>query len=369
MSNFFSQLKIEAQKIRLTESERRDMRRVLEHAFAPHDDVKSPVQVTPSPLLFISGRFMMPYAFVLMLAVVGGSTAYAAEAAIPGDILYPIKLNVNEKIAIALSASYKAKAEIHSKFAERRMREAETLVERSALTKEAKAELERRLETHAAEVDAAVELVELEDPIAAAEISARLESTFSAHGALIARLGEETDEVSKEESEHLARALKEIGRRSARAPREIALAAERGDKGIELQKFAVDPGIPIIAPVVIDTGDTLAARIQSNASSTLIEAERWLEKFKKNLNATTAEQVKRQIKKARDRIEQLHKEDTEGFEKALKEAKTLEVFIEAQEKFQERALLPAPFENGSEAEEEDELENEYDADILPSAMQ
>ncbi len=368
MDEFFSQMKKEVEKTRLTSEEREVMRRALEGAFASGSPVKSPMRVTPSPFLFISSKLFSPLAFVLVLAVIGGGTAYAAEGALPGNMLYPIKVHVNEKIAVALAASSEAKAQAHAKFAERRMREAEALVERSALTHEAKTELEERLETHAAEVDAAIELVQREDPVVAAEITARLESAFSAHGALIERLGEEADEESKEESRRLASAFKERGKRAASASRTFAVKAERSAEGIEVQTFAADAGSAITASVMIEAEDPVTARIGANASSTLDKAERRLEAFKKKLNTTTAKQVKKQIEKARERIKKLHKEDTEGFEKALKEAKTLEVFIEAQEEFQERALLPVPDQNGLD-EVEDGVEDEDDAGTPPAILQ
>jgi len=351
-NKFFSQLKKETHRIRLTSKEREVMRSALLKAIAKPRLVKSPFRVSPSPYLFISSKLVTPLAFVLILAVIGGGTAYAAEAAVPGDALYTIKVNVNEKVVEALAASTEAKAAVHAKLAERRMKEAEVLVERGALTRDAKEEIETRLDSHATELDIAVEVVGREDPVAAAELSTRLGSALAAHSALITRLGEEADdEGSREESRRFASSLRERGKRLARAEDGVAVMAMRSDGDIAVQTFAKSGESSVSASVTVrgDTDDSVAIQLRRNASSTLEEAEIKL-KALKNVNATTAARVKAQIGKTRERIKNLGKDDKEGFEKALKDAKTLQVFIEAQEEFQTRAILPAPDieENGEE---------------------
>lgn len=347
-------MKKEANEIRLSPREREVMRRALLKAIGKPKLVKSPFRVTQSPYLFISSKLVTPLAFVLVIAVIGGGTAYAAEAAVPGDALYTIKVNVNEKVAEAFAAGAEARASVHANLAERRMKEAEVLVERGALTRDAKEEIETRLDSHATELDIAIEVVGRDDPVAAAELSTRLGSALAAHSALIERLGEEADdEGSREESRRFASALRERGSRLARAEDGVAVMAMRTDGDIAVQTFAKSGESSVSASVTMrgEAGNSVAIQLRRNASSTLEEAEIKLNALK-NVNATTAARVKAQIGKTRDSLKKLHKDDKEGFEKALKDAKTLQVFIEAQEKFQMRAILPAP-----DIEENDEEDN------------
>lgn len=365
---FFSQLKKESEEIRLSQKEREVMRCALEAALASPSPVKSPFRVSPSPYLFISSKLVTPLAFVLLIAVIGGGTAYAAEAAVPGDVLYTIKVNVNEKIAEAFAVSTEAKASVQAKLAERRMNEAEVLVERGALTAEAKAEIETRLDRHATEVDVAVEAVGMENPIAAAELSTRLESALAAHSALIKRLGEEIeDEGSKEESRRLAFAMRERGKRLARAGEGVSVMAVRSESGeVAVQTFSKAGESLVSASLTVSTSeqDRFTLQLERNASSTLEEAEEKL-KALKNVNATTAARVKAQIGKARDIIKKLQKEDKREFEKALRDAETLKVFIEAQEKFQTRELLPSIELEIEEGHEEEPEGNEGRPLLLP----
>ncbi|MBI4079891.1 hypothetical protein HY414_01505 [Candidatus Kaiserbacteria bacterium] len=360
MKDFFAQLKNEAEKIRLTRSERELMRRALEEAIHTSRLIKSPIRITPSPYLFISSKLVAPMAFVLILAVVGGGTAYAAESAVPGDTLYPVKVNVNEKLAVALATTAEGKADVQAKLAERRMKEAEVLVERGTFTAETKVEIEARLEEHADRVDAEVAAIEPEDPIVAADITSRLGSALEAHSALIERLGEETrDEGSREESRRFASALRERGKRLARSGEGVSVMAARSAEGdIAVQTVMKSDKAAITATLSIPADDPVAIRIGESASSTLEEAETRLRAFEKNLNATTAERVKKQIERTKEQLKQLRGYDKKAYENALKDAQKLKVFIEAQEEFEKRDLLPALELEVEEEGEEVEIEIE-----------
>jgi len=371
MDNFFSQFRKEAQKIRLSHKERGVMRRTFEEAMRSGAFVKSPIRITPSPYPFFSSKLVSPLAFILLLAIAGGGTAYAAEGAVPGDTLYAIKLKVNEPVREALAVSSEAKANWHAEAAERRMEEAEVLAERGTLTPETKTELEANLDRHAAEVETVVSVIEQESPIVAADISTRFGSALAAHGAVIARLGEEGEnEVSRHESGDFSRALKDRGRKIAFAERRVSL----DDEAENTVQMAAKLEVAMPAPVAV-SGDReeLTLRLAKNASTTLDEAEVRLDSIRKNLGVTTTARVKAQIGKTRNLIRNLRGEGASASsskdkgEKALKDAATLKVFIEAQEKFRERVLLPAPgiddtSENQGDEEENEEDENEKEED-------
>ncbi len=66
---------------------------------------------------------------VLALSAAGGGTAYAAQGALPGDTLYSVKL-ATEEVRMLLPGSDSARTERALTFAERRIKEMETLAER-----------------------------------------------------------------------------------------------------------------------------------------------------------------------------------------------------------------------------------------------
>ncbi len=94
-----------------------------------------------------------PYAVIagLLIVALGGSSAGAAslaENALPGDLLYPIKVNVNEEVRAALASTPEKKADVALARAERRIDELNTLAARGELSEEIKTEIDSRIDEH-----------------------------------------------------------------------------------------------------------------------------------------------------------------------------------------------------------------------------
>jgi hypothetical protein len=140
-TNKFEQLKNKAKEISLTHKEKAVLRSNIEsfmkyhpiQSTAPRDArVKSPF----SPFML----FARSVAFVLIGMLAGGSgLAYASERALPGDTLYPLKVEVVEEVVATLSLSDEAKLEWETKRIIRRIDEIQKV--ESTLTKESDTEL------------------------------------------------------------------------------------------------------------------------------------------------------------------------------------------------------------------------------------
>jgi len=379
MNTFFSQFKKEAEGIRLTEREREYMRGALEDAIKNRSLVESPIRITPSPYLFLHQKIVSPLAFVLLLTIVGGSTAYAAEAAIPGDVLYSVKLNLNEPVRAALAQSAEAKAEWHAEAARRRMQEAEALAARGTLTSEVKVALEANIDSHAEALEESIAEVEERDPATAADISTRFESAVLAHSALVARLGGDVDSDSSRESVKFAERLKAHGEKIALASRTTSVKAERSANGdIALMATAPSPegtSTTMSASIVIrdPSDDAILERLEMSASTTLAEAQAELDALDASLDATTSARVKAQIGKIRALLENFKKDRGEGYgekehvQKLLRDASTMKAFLEAQGKFKGHFLLPAPgvSENGDDENSGGDEKNGANSGIVP----
>lgn len=114
----------------------------------------APISIIRSPLLLFTKRYItMPIPLIIALLLAGG-TSYAAESALPGNALYPVKVEVNERIAGLLNVSDEAKAQWHARLAERRIAETKDLADENALDPETKDALTRKIVTH---VDNAIE--------------------------------------------------------------------------------------------------------------------------------------------------------------------------------------------------------------------
>jgi len=143
-------LKHEADNIRLTSAESSAMR-------ARIFGKPSPVVVKRSPYVFMSYHLRMTMAGFLLFVIAGTGTVSAAQGALPGDLLYPIKVSVNEKVEVALAPTPAAKAEVQVRLAERRVDEARELSARGRLDKKTAKALTDDFVEHAAQAIALAE--------------------------------------------------------------------------------------------------------------------------------------------------------------------------------------------------------------------
>ena len=161
---------------------------------------------TPSPYLFIFHRRFVAIAAALLLVVfTGGGTAFAAQGALPGTPLYPVKIYVNENVQGALAISDEAKVSFHTSVAQTRLKEAETLASQGKLDATTSQQIENNLNNHIAQADTIAATLTEQDPAAGVEASVNLDSSLAAHGSILARLGNNSsDEATKENSDTIA---------------------------------------------------------------------------------------------------------------------------------------------------------------------
>lgn len=136
-------LEQEAKKIRLSVEEKASMKARIfgVPSYAP----------TPSQYFFFSHQFRTAFAGLVLVVFVGAGTASAAQGALPGDVLYPIKVSITEKVEVALAPTPAAKAQIEVKLATRRVAEAQTLQALGRLDATTTREIEDNFDTHAAQ--------------------------------------------------------------------------------------------------------------------------------------------------------------------------------------------------------------------------
>lgn len=133
--------------------------------------------------------------------ILAGVTSGVAENALPGDTLYPIKVNVNEQLVKGLSFGNEAKARAYASIAERRLVEIEQLTieektENRGSNQKVIAELNEDFIEHAEEVHNYVAKIEEEGNIGdAIEVAATFETTLSTHSEILAEVSAEVPEI------------------------------------------------------------------------------------------------------------------------------------------------------------------------------
>lgn len=113
-------------------------------------DVRTRLPIrSPFSSFVLPARSLYAGALTLVLMIAGGTQAsLAAEDAVPGDILYPIKVAVSEPLSFILASSNEGKAELAARFASRRVDEAATLSSVGKLDEKTADELAARFDSH-----------------------------------------------------------------------------------------------------------------------------------------------------------------------------------------------------------------------------
>lgn len=117
----------------------------------------------------------------LFLMLIGG-TGLSAEKAVPGDLLYPVKVEVNEPLVGTLTFTSEAKARYAARQIERRLEEVVQLLADNGVPAEWQSEVEHRLTLHTASLNRRMNELEDQDRVNFInDITTRLESQVETH--------------------------------------------------------------------------------------------------------------------------------------------------------------------------------------------
>lgn len=151
----------------------------------------------------------MPILLILALFV-GGGASLAAENAVPGDLLYPVKVSVNEKVGGWVRVGDEAEAKWNVKLAEKRLVEAEELASDGELDADVRIRLENNFQRHADKVESRIAALSDADAKAAADIVSSLRTSLNVHDRILMNIGTSLDgQVEKEIKPFLDRVRKE----------------------------------------------------------------------------------------------------------------------------------------------------------------
>ncbi len=121
----------------------------------------------------------IPMLASLMIALlVGGGVSFASENSLPGDLLYPIKVSINEEIRSKLALSVEAKADWEVTRVDRRLTEAEKLSDKGRLTSEQQEKVQIAFDKHAIAAQSR----------ATAKVNEKIEKIARKHEKMIARI-------------------------------------------------------------------------------------------------------------------------------------------------------------------------------------
>lgn len=308
MKKFLNNIKDEASALRMTRAEKSAMlARVL--------GAPSPLVVRKSPYVFLSyfsHEVRMVMAGFTLFIFAGFSTVSAAQGSLPGDLLYPVKLSINEKVEMALASDTSAKAALEARLAERRVEEAQTLAAEGRLDAAVAESLAVNFEAHAENAQNLADASEEAEPGISAQVKTRLSASLAVHGAVLKTLGKESsNDDTKEQSDTfgdriIARAEGPQVAMNTRAFAAIAPAADSAslksaggttaDAGIEVMSLSVLSDAP--APTEEPGSEKRAARLQKKAAESLHDARELFDEALRKMDAATTAKVEKSFAEA-----------------------------------------------------------------------
>ncbi len=154
MKRFSEQLKKKSESIRMQKAERADLRARVVSYMEYHPlptSLQGQSKESVASKSFVPMKLNMTYArsfagIFTMILMVG--IPVVAERAVPGDVLYPVKVQFNEELRSSLSFSPYAKVEWETKRLERRLAEARLLEDEGKLTDEIEAKVAQAVQNH-----------------------------------------------------------------------------------------------------------------------------------------------------------------------------------------------------------------------------
>lgn len=154
----------------------------------------TPVRATPSYRFFFhTHRLAASLSGTFVAVFLLGTTAFAAQGALPGDVLYPVKIHLNEAVTEAVAVSDEAKATWNASVAEERVKEAEKLAVAGKLSSSTVAQLKSSFDNHAERVVALTRKVHEKDPEKSSKISEDFSASLDVHSDVLAGIGQPID--------------------------------------------------------------------------------------------------------------------------------------------------------------------------------
>ncbi|MEZ4114541.1 MAG: hypothetical protein R3B65_03915 [Candidatus Paceibacterota bacterium] len=125
--------------------------------------------------------------------------SYASTDALPGDKLYNVKINVNEKIEEKLALTTEAKVTVQTQKVERRLTEAQKLADKKDLSPEKKEIIKTNLEKNVNEVAKSIKNLKDEGKIEEAlDTTSKISPVLEAHKKVLTeqKIEEDSNSVS-----------------------------------------------------------------------------------------------------------------------------------------------------------------------------
>ncbi|MEK7609790.1 MAG: DUF5667 domain-containing protein [Patescibacteria group bacterium] len=164
------------------------------------EPIKSPWTIYSFSNWIKGHQLVSVIAVILIIALSGNGIVLAANNSLPGDVLYPLKVNVSEPIKIALISDPIKKAEVKTELVQKRFEEAETLAINDKLDVVTQDKVTRRVRTQVDDLNDDIKNVEKISVEKADDVSATLEASVRTHDRVLVMINGRRGVVSNARS-------------------------------------------------------------------------------------------------------------------------------------------------------------------------
>lgn len=203
------QLKNSAQEVRLeAEASDRIRARLVAHMVAHPVATQSPYQrfFIRSPFMSLVRKPVAALAVVLLIGL-GGATTFATGA-LPGDVLYPVKVSVIEPMQGFLAVSPEAKAEWKVSVAETRVSEVVQLAVQDKLTPEQGVSIQEGFDQSLGTARDTIDTLSKENPDAATKLEESFTTALDTHEAALNTIASTSSSTNATEAHSFANHIK-----------------------------------------------------------------------------------------------------------------------------------------------------------------
>lgn len=170
--------------------------------------------------------FAQPVALALVLMIFTTSgISYAAEGALPGELLYPVKTKVTEPLRVAIASSPEERATVEIALAERRISEASELAASDALDTDTQEQLAVAFEAHVERASVHIEEVDAEDASASVALTSQFETRLAAREGVLDRVHDQKPESSTRLSDAIRSAGMNVASIRTRSEERLAVSS------------------------------------------------------------------------------------------------------------------------------------------------
>ncbi|MFA6300964.1 MAG: hypothetical protein WC609_01290 [Candidatus Paceibacterota bacterium] len=301
MNNEFEQIKNAVKNIKLASAEKEKMRTfILEKIQSAKFEQNNHVTNTFAVRLyrhyqniknyyFMNNKYkFIPIVAVFLIVILLGGTSAFAEMAVPGDLLYGVKVSVNEPVAGLFAFTKEEKTEWRERLVERRLNEAQKLVSANSLDEEGRLYLEGAIQRQIDDFNASAEELAKQnnESTKSSDINIRLQAALAAHQDVLLAVsnGKDVNAETKQETDRLLSSLAESQNRVRNGYDDL-------ESSIDSESTTETSSEENATPTTTSTGLALAQEKQKTASDLLNSMKLLYQRERNSLSIKTQNSI------------------------------------------------------------------------------